>query len=528
MQFTPLEARAAQVAAAEALLHDIDPAKAYPHDFVIFKITGYHPRDIVVEELTGLALHHDLGLLIERISETLDVATTSLAEPVLSIDDVTTRFNVTSKTIQRWRRRGLPARRFVFPDGKRRVGFLLSSVERFFASHRAQVIRGSNFSQVEQTEHDEILRRAKRLATMCHCCETEISRRIARKLNRSPATILHTIRKHDQENPQSAIFVSAAQSVSTEERVRIVRLYRRGVPIRTLSRRTCRPRSTVYRLLLEERIAKLNRRKIKFIDDTLYHQSDAEQVLDALAKQGDTLESPPEPLRLPRDVPSAVASLCAAPLLSPARERALFLKLNYHKMRFVLARRRLEPDFARVRDLNLLEGHLRQAAAVKNDILRANLRLVVSVARKHLRAGLSLMELVSDGTMTLMRAIESFDVHRGYKFSTYATLALMKGFARSVPQMMSARAAGRGEEATIDIADRRAHAAADRFLAREEVSQLLLRLDSRERDVLRGHFGLDQTAPVTYDKLAERLGLSKERVRQIERVALAKLRGEQA
>jgi RNA polymerase sigma factor (sigma-70 family) len=313
------------------------------------------------------------------------------------------------------------------------------------------------------------------------------------------------------------------------------------VAIKVLAKRTCRPRSAVYRVLLEERISKLNRRKVKFIDDELYHQSDAEMMVESLAKEHDTIDVSParssslsssslsDELRMPRDVPSAIASLCSAPLLTPARERALFLKFNYHKMRFVTARRRLEPDFARVRDLNLLEGHLRRAAETKNLILRSNLRLVVSIARKHLRSGLSLMELVSDGTMTLMRAIESFDTHRGNKFSTYATLALMKGFARSVPQMLASHTRGRGqqsEEFAFEIPDRRATAAAERFLAREEVGQLLQRLDSRERDVVRGHFGLGESAPATYDQLAQRLGLSKERVRQIERVALAKLRGE--
>jgi RNA polymerase primary sigma factor len=537
MEFTPTEARAAQVAAAEQLLHSIEPGKAYPLDFITFKITGFHPKGTRLEELAGMALQHDLGLLVECVSETLDVRTTSLSEPVLMIEDVTQRFNVTSKTIQRWRRRGLPARRFVFPDGKRRVGFLISSVERFFATHRDQVARGTNFSQVDDLERDEILRRARRLATQCQCCVNEISRRIARKLNRSPATILHTIRKHDQENAAQAIFVEAPTPISDEERVRLARLYRRGVAIKVLAKRTCRPRSAVYRVLLEERIAKLNRRKVKFIDDELYHQSDAEMMVDTLAKEHDTIDVSParsssslsDELRMPRDVPSAIASLCSAPLLTPARERALFLKFNYHKMRFVTARRRLEPDFARVRDLNLLEGHLRRAAETKNLILRSNLRLVVSIARKHLRPGLSLMELVSDGTMTLMRAIESFDTHRGNKFSTYATLALMKGFARSVPQMLASHTRGRGqqsEEFAFEIPDRRATAAAERFLAREEVGQLLQRLDSRERDVVRGHFGLGESAPATYDQLAQRLGLSKERVRQIERVALAKLRGE--
>jgi RNA polymerase primary sigma factor len=536
MTFTPSDVRSAQVAAAEELLHAIDPAKAYPLDFITFRITGYHPKSVGMDELTGMALQHDLGLLIEHVSETLDVQTSSLAEPVLAIDDVTERFSVTSKTIQRWRRKGLPARRFIFPDGKRRVGFFLSSVERFFASHRDQVARGTNFSQVDDLEREEILRRARRLASMCHCCVNEISRRIAKKLNRSPATVLHTIRKYDQEHAESAIFGQAADPISVEDRTRIVKLFRRGVAIRTLAKRTCRPRSAIYRMLVEERIARLNRRKVKFFDDPLYHQPDADQVVEMLVKQtGDTLESATpqaDQVRLPRDVPSAVSSLCATPPLAPSRERALFLKLNYHKMRFVTARRKLEPDFARVRDLNVLEGHLRRAGDTKNEILRANLRLVVSIARKHLRGGLSLMELVSDGTMTLMRAIDSFDVHRGHKLSTYATLALMKGFARSVPQMLSKRAAGFAmgaaeEQSPLEIPDRRAHTAAERFLAREEVGPLLQRLDARERDVVRGHFGLDQSAPATYDQLARRLGLTRERVRQIERVALAKLRGTQ-
>ncbi len=534
LSFTPNDTRALQLNAAEELLHSIDPGKAYPLDFVIFKITGYHPRATRVgEQLAGIALQHDLGLLIEQVSQTLDLHTSLIAEPVLDIDDVTERFNVTSKTIQRWRRKGLPARRFVFGDGKRRVGFFLSSVERFFASHQDQVSRGTNFSQVADAEREDILRRARRLATMCHCCVNEISRRIARKLNRSPATILHTIRKYDAENPAAAIFAHAAAPIADEERVRIVRLFRRGVAIKTLAKRSCRPRSAIYRLVVEEKVAKLNKRKVKFIDDPLYHQTDAEEIVDALAKARATIEGSAsadegQALRVPRDVPTSLASICSAPLLTPARERALFLKLNFHKMRFVTARRKLEPDFARARDLNLLESHLRKAAETKNEIVRANMRLVVSIARKHLRPSLALMELVSDGTMTLMRAIDSFDVHRGHKFSTYATLALMKGFARSVPQMLANRARGTSQETEttmVEVADRRTPVAAERFLVREEVTHLLRQLDARERDVLRGHFGLDDGAAATYEQLGERLGLSKERVRQIEQAALAKLRG---
>src|SRR5690348_8057504 len=83
MTFTPADTRLAQLASAEALLHDIDPAKAYPFDFVIFRITGYHPKSVESNLLTGIALQHDLGLLIERLSDTLDIQVTLLNEPVL-------------------------------------------------------------------------------------------------------------------------------------------------------------------------------------------------------------------------------------------------------------------------------------------------------------------------------------------------------------------------------------------------------------------------------------------------------------
>src|SRR5581483_5712809 len=205
MAFTPQEARGQQLTAAEELLLDLDSAKAYPLDFVIFRITGYHPKNVAEDLLTGMALQHDLGLLIERVSDTLALKTEAAGQPVLDIDQVCERFNVTSKTIQRWRRKGLAARRFVFADGKRRVGFLLRSVERYLAAHRGQAIGTANFSQVDEAETREILRRARRLATQCGCCEVEIARRIGRRLNRSPLAVAHIIRKHDESNAAGAI-----------------------------------------------------------------------------------------------------------------------------------------------------------------------------------------------------------------------------------------------------------------------------------------------------------------------------------
>ncbi|MDP9172266.1 MAG: sigma-70 family RNA polymerase sigma factor [Planctomycetota bacterium] len=526
MSFTPQETRGAQLAAAEVLLFELQPCKAYPLEFIVFRITGYRPKSVDAPLLTGLALQHDLGLLIEQVSLTLNLRAEAATQAVLTIDEVTERFNVTSKTIQRWRRRGLAARHFVFPDGKRRVGFFAGTIERFLANHRDQALASVNFSEVSDDERAAILRNARRLVVRSGCCQAEISRRIARHFDRSTLTVDHVIRDHDLANPQSAILPLAALAVGSEQREQIMREYRRDLPLIDISKSIGLSRSAIYRVIILERLARFSRRKVRFIDDPLYHQHDAAGVIDQIVAQEELPARPrAEESRVPRDLPAYLQDLYRTPLLSPTRERALFLKHNFIKFQFVTARRRLDPQLARGRALAVLESIRRDLAESKNQIVRANLRLVVSVARKHLRPGLPLMELISDGNLTLMRAVDSFDFHKGYRFSTYATLALMKGFARSVPRMQAqVHSSSHNADMLSSLSDGRQSQAMLQLLHREHLQKLLLCLEPRERDVILAHFGLREDAPATLEQVGSRLGLTKQRVRQIEQVALAKLR----
>jgi RNA polymerase sigma factor (sigma-70 family) len=345
--------------------------------------------------------------------------------------------------------------------------------------------------------------------------------------------VLHTLRKHDAERPTEAILPSAALPVDDETRAIICEGAKQNVGVSELARRACRRRSTVYAVLVQERAERLSERRVRFVDDPIYHGDDAAEVVAAIAADGELPIDPPvEQLRTPRDLPPYLRDLYRTPLLSPTRERALFLRFNFHKFQFATARRRLDPELASARDLARLEGHLRDATAVKNDILRANLRLVVSVARRHVRpagrGGVTLMDLISEGNLTLMRAVEGFDVHKGFRFSTYATLALMKGFARAVPQLAGAgRRTVADAELLAGVADARGDAVAEHHLDRDHVHHLLDRLGDRERQVLRERFGLGGTAhgtPASCEQVGRRMGLSEQRVRQIERAALEALR----
>ena len=81
MEFAPRETRLHQIAAAEQLLHSVNPDRAYPLELVIHKVTGYRPRSYSEDRFAGQALQHDLGLLIEQVSETLDIQAKPVDRP---------------------------------------------------------------------------------------------------------------------------------------------------------------------------------------------------------------------------------------------------------------------------------------------------------------------------------------------------------------------------------------------------------------------------------------------------------------
>ena len=122
------------------------------------------------------------------------------------------------------------------------------------------------------------------------------------------------------------------------------------------------------------------------------------------------------------------------PLLSPEEELRLFRRYNYCKFQADVLRRDLGPYQNPTPLIEKIESLLSEATESKNAIIRANLRLVVGIARRHIGPQAGLLELISDGNISLMRAVEKFDYSRRYRFSTYATWAISRDYARTIPE----------------------------------------------------------------------------------------------
>src|SRR5437588_1760753 len=158
-------------------------------------------------------------------------------------------------------------------------------------------------------------------------------------------------------------------------------MYRRGIPVETLAKRFQRTRTSVYRILNELRAERLLAQPLEYIHSPVFDDLSAETAILGRMPNLDEYETQRQQMRIPKDAPPELASLYQMPLLSKAQEQHLFRKMNFLKHQANRLRAGLDPTRARIQDLDKIEELQNQAAAIRDQLVSSNMRLVVSIAK---------------------------------------------------------------------------------------------------------------------------------------------------
>lgn len=277
------------------------------------------------------------------------------------------------------------------------------------------------------------------------------------------------------------------------------------------------------------------------------------------------------------------------PLLSPEEEKNSYIKIRYYGDKLNdLAEKLKAGDGNKAEYERERKEYEQKSTDVKNRIITANLRLVVSIAKKYQHRGLSLIDLIDEGNIGLIEAIDRFDYTKGYKFSTYSTWwirqsiikaiadkgrlirvpihmlntikkcyyiskQLTQRFGREPTALEISEQLGIPEEKVLKVfniyqepsslevplnaesaselgdlivdSESTFHEYAVFFMALQKlIRQVLDKLSMREKKIIELRFGLDGEGPYTLEETGKILGITRERVRQIQNNALKKLK----
>lgn len=281
--------------------------------------------------------------------------------------------------------------------------------------------------------------------------------------------------------------------------------------------------------ILREKVETLLEENYDYMDNPLFKKKGIEKMLFAEDSEVQLpLTSWYQPTR-DEELPSSAG---APQLMDAKQERMMFLRFNYGKRKLQMLQKKIKKD-GLTRELaeQFMDWHAR-FEHFREFLVRTNLALVLAMAKRTRLGDVDFAEVVSEGNMALLRAVDKFDIDRGFKFSTYACRAILKAFSRTALKANKHRTRFPVEfepdYEKSDWIDRRRDMVQEDLTdeLRQIVDRNLADLSNVEQTVIRRRFNWqqDDENPLTLEEVGQIIGVTKERVRQIQNKALAKIR----
>lgn len=425
LRFAPPEALRRHLERVEALAAEVEAGGRYPEDWIAFRVTGYRPPEGGPAVVAGEVLLGDLSALAERLSDAAGVTWIEAKEVdgALDADEVCARWRISRKTLERYRRRGLPARRVAIEKGLSKLAFLPGVIERFERAHELNLRRAGSFSRIDEATRARMLRRAARYRRRFDCSLNQVAVRLARRFDRSQEAVRQILQRgrggeFEQREP-----------LGERQRRVILRAWRRGIEASELAARYGVARGSVLRALNVER-ARLLRGLLETAlsgvpTSPLFERADADEVLLSapVARTGLAVE----PVG---DLLEWISAARQREVVGPAEEQPRLAAYQFLRGRAARLAQELNLSHPSGAALDEAETRLRWAGLLKSVIVRSQFALLVETCEGRLARPLEdmraadLVPLLQGTIRAIGQALDHHDHTKGGRLAAAAGMAV--------------------------------------------------------------------------------------------------------
>lgn len=503
LRYAPLETLERQMDAAERLVAELDPARNYPEEFIVFRITGYRPdASTGTSVLVGQALVPDLVNFIQLVSSRLKIAAHHGGRHALPLPEVCRRLNVSRKTIQRYRKSGLVCHYITDDDGSAQLACFEDALNRFIATHGKRISRASGFSRIDETMQQQILNEAKELHRVDGISLNEAALALSQKYQRAHETIRGLLRRYERREP---IF-SEVGPLREHESKRLYRAWRFGIASSKLAQRFGKTGTTIRRAVNRQRADLLVALDLQWIELPTFKLRDSEEVILSHPSVTHGLNRLPSGM----DAIQFLHDLRSNETEREDDEEAMLAAYNILKRRA----RRVIDRFGAWPNASAIDGvetDLRWAVMLKRRLVALLLRGAMLRVQHHVQRPLEsqtsdeIVSVIRRVVAVLSSVIETVDPARGQRIEKLTVLAIDRAMVKAPKQESAKRAFARHTAGVVMLRDPLAGLTPwDAMLEfRPDLKSRVTQLDAAAQELLVRRHGWDGTPPRTIAAIAK-------------------------